>query len=637
MEITGSTLTPETLKTVPAAVTLFTYKEIQRMGLDTLDELMNLVPGFQSYTTSATSQSRYISSRGRRINNAGAEILIMVDGQRFDDPRSSGSTIATPKIPLFNIERVEFIRGPGTTIYGSNAMQGMINIVTRSDVNEVQVSYGSFNRRQVNFLCSYTEGDVWLDVFGHFEDDNGDDYKVQDSFSANRIETSDPRESADLNVKLQWRTTRVNLQYSQFKVEQFYELGNISNDFNQRKARFAALSLQQDFSWLTVQSNIWLSYHRTDFETSAQLTAPGALFVASGGASNDPLLLTADFGNSTEIRTKWHNDWQINKQNRVQFGLELRHLDIPETVGENNFDLGDLSSQSYPIRFYGDMQATTPLEAESSRDIVGIYAQHQYQLFTTTELTLGLRYDDFSSIGGQLSPRFGLVQRVTEHQNVKLLYGKAFRAPTENEMNLLNNPVALGNPDLKSETVQSWDLIWVGQWLYTSINFGYFENHYKDSIEQILVNGVVQYTNVDPDPVKGVEIEVIQELDEHWQLRAAYTHFTEKPASTFRETDQLASFMVNYQQDRWNSNIIATYAGEREMPISSDNSNLIKLDPYWQVFAKVLYKIDTNWQGFAQVKNLLDEGFETPASNAALVEGVPNRGREILVGLTWTM
>lgn len=148
LNVTGSTLSTENLKTVPSAVTVFEYKEIKRLAVSSLDELMPLVPGFQAYRSSSSSLHTQVSSRGRRIGNTASEILILIDGQRIEDPRASGSTVVMPKIPLSHIEKVEFIRGPGASIYGSNAMMGIINIYTRTNNNEIGLSYGSFNQKK---------------------------------------------------------------------------------------------------------------------------------------------------------------------------------------------------------------------------------------------------------------------------------------------------------------------------------------------------------------------------------------------------------------------------------------------------------------------------------------------------------
>mgnify|MGYP000142902130 CR=1 FL=1 len=229
VKVTGSTLTEKELKTVPAAVTVFTHKQIMKLSLDSLDELMNLVPGFQSYRTSLSPLSYQFSSRGRRIGNTGAEILILVDGLRLADPRTSGGATVVPKYPLMQVQRVEFIRGPGSAVYGSNAMMGVVNIITRSQVNEASLSVGSFDRRKGHVMASQQSGDLSFDVFASLDVDKGDDYNVQDTFSVARINTQDPRELASLNTKLNWRNTQFRLHHNQFNSEDFYEIDGVSN------------------------------------------------------------------------------------------------------------------------------------------------------------------------------------------------------------------------------------------------------------------------------------------------------------------------------------------------------------------------------------------------------------------------
>ncbi len=634
VEVRGATLTSQSLQTVPAAVTVFTHKEFNRLGLDTLDELMNLVPGFQSYRSSLVSLDYPFSSRGRRIGNTAAEILIMVDGIRLAGPRNSGSSTLVPKYPLMQVERIEFIRGPGSAVYGSNAMMGVINITTRADVSEVNVGIGSFNRRKAHLLTSKQMGDVSLDLFGHIDMDDGDTYRVQDTFSTNRIGTDDPRDLASFNMKLQWQNTHLNLQHNQFKVEDFYGLDTLSNGFNHQAARLTSLSLQQDFDWQAIYSYVWLSYTRSRWSLAVQLTAPGAL-PTSSPPSNDALFVSAVFDDYSETRMQWHNDWNITGQSSLQFGIERRHIDAPETIIKNNFDLGDLASGNTPIRYYGSLLATTSLQKESRRDIVGVYGQYQHQLLESTHLTLGGRHDDFSGIGSQLSPRFGLVQVLNDHHSIKLLYGEAFRAPAEDELNLLNNPVLLGNPDLEPETVQTSEIIWVGQWFDTGILLGYFDSRFKNAIVQVESVGTRAYENEDQDPSKGFELELSHELNDSWLLRSTYTHFSDTPELSFREADQLASLMTNYQQGHWNANLFATYHGKQEMPALDSDGSRIRLDDYWLLFAKLQYESAPQRQAYLQVKNLLDKDYSTPPSSTNLTEAVPNRGREILAGFVW--
>ena len=636
IDVTGSTLTPKKLKVVPSAVTVFTDEEISRIGLDSLDELMNLVPGFQSYRSSASSLNYPYSSRGRSIGSNGAEILILVDGQRLNDPRTSGSVLVVPKFPLAYIKRVEFIRGPGATIYGSNAMMGIINIVTRSDVNEVSGGYGSFDRRQAYFLGSQKFNDVTVDLLGRFDEDNGEEYHAQDGFNNNNVETDDPRKLADLNIKVGWKATSLVLQHYQSDVEDFYITNRLSNGFNQRESKFTSVSLKQEFQWKSIKSSISLGYSYVDVQSYGQLTAPGSLTAISDPASNDALFASPEFDNYNEARLLWSNDWDIDLLSSLQFGIELRRIDAPEAVAKNNFDIGELASGNLPVNYYGALLATTPVQAESNREVVGLYGQYQRQLLKSTQLTLGLRYDHFSSIGAQLSPRIGLVQELNDNQSLKLLYGEAFRAPSESELNLINNPVFLGNTDLDSETVQSWDLIWVGQWSRTNVSIGYFESHFKDSIVQINTEGgLLKYQNTDLNPTKGAELEFYCELNENVLLRTTFTRIFTKTDSAFREADTLFSCMLNYQKNKWNANLIATYSGERESPFTDGDGKRTELNDYWQFSAKLSYNINLDWKIFLQAKNLLDEDYRTPPASSNLSDGVQNRGREALIGVTW--
>ena len=635
IKVTGSTLTPKELKTVPAAVTVFTHRQIRNLGLDSLDELMNLVPGFQSYRSSQSPLHYPMTSRGRRIAHSGSEILILVDGMRLDEPRISGGTHIAPKFPLIQVERVEFIRGPGSAVYGSNAMMGVVNIVTRTEVDEVSMGVGSFNRRKGHLLTSEKIQDLSFDLFASWEADDGDEYQLQDTFGSGQIDTQDPRELADFNIKLKWKETRLNLHRNQFKAKNFYELAGLSNGFNRRSGEFMALMVGQSFRWQAVESNITLGYTRAGYSTALQLTAPGQLFSNSNPPSNDALLTRVNFKDGNETRIMWHNDWSNNSYDSLQFGIELRQIDSPEVIAENNFDMGDLANSNIPIRYYGSLLSTTRVQAQSRRDIAGIYVQYQQQFFDNTHLTMGLRHDEFSHIGAQLSPRFALVHELNSHHSIKLLYGEAFRAPAEGELYLLNNPVVVGNPDLVPETVQSSELIWLGQWPHSGISLGYFESRFKDAIVQVNSGNGFVFDNVEQEPSKGVELEVSHQLTESWLVGGTYTYFLETPTLSFRESDNLASFRVNYQQANWNGNLAANYQSNKDMPARDSNGERITLDGFWQLFGKVRYYLRSDLQIFIQGKNLLNKSYLTPPASTTLMQGIPNRGREILTGLTF--
>jgi len=353
VEVSGSTLTLNSLKKVPSAVTVFTHKQIQQMGLDSLDELMNLVPGFENYRTSSSSigNSIFVRTDGNPANK-----LILIDGLRIDDIRSNSAELIMPKIPLKMIKRVEFIRGPGSAVYGSNAMLGVVNIITRSNMNELAIAYGSFSRKQAHLFSSQEVGELLIDLFAQFDLDNGDDYWLEDTFSPNIVKTDDPRQQLDFNLKLQWHKTYLQFLYHQYKTENFYELSTISNGFNARDGSIASFALKQEVSLGETDSWFLFNYKQTAVTFSAQFTAPDDLLAISEPASGDAMFGTGDFTGSNETRLQWHSNWNINTQSSLQWGLEYRHLDVPEMFGSSNFNVADFANRITPIRHYGELQ-----------------------------------------------------------------------------------------------------------------------------------------------------------------------------------------------------------------------------------------------------------------------------------------
>lgn len=637
VKVTGSTLTQENLLTVPAAVTVFTHEEIKRMGLDYLDELANLVPGFQSYRSAQSPLENPISSRGRLNSLEAPELLVMVDGQRVDGPRSNGTTVAYPKYTLAYIERVEFIRGPGSAVYGSNAMMGVINIVTRSNVQQISVAGGSFDRKKLNVQGASDLGPLHLEWFAQSDTDDGDNYRLPDTFSTNKINTDDPRQTDDITLKANWNGTSVNLQHHRFEAENFYELAGISNGFNHREGSLSAIALKQEFDWQGISSWVQIEHKETNVTLAGQLTAVGFLTNLSTPSSSDALFVEAKFHHYSESRLQWHNAMNIAEKSDMQFGFEFRKVDAPQTIANNNFNIEDLASGNFPIEYYGEMLPTTSVQEKSKRDISAQYIQLQHSFFNNTDMTLGMRHDDFNQLGSQITPRFALVQGFDEKFTIKVLYGEAFRVPSESELNLSNNPVLLGNPNLKPEIVKTWDLIWVGQTQKSAFSLGYFENHFEDAIAEAPTNlGIPQFQNTKQDPTKGFELELSHQFSQNWLMRTTYTNIVETSNESFRQATEFGSFLVNFQKQKWNANIIGTWHGQRELVATDSNGNRKHLSDEILLNAKVGYRYNSEWEMALHTKNILDQEDYAPALGAALTEGVANRGREILLSAKWT-
>lgn len=626
--IKGSTLREESIKTVPSSVTVFTHEQLEALGLDYLHELMNLVPGFQTTRVADTSFGYTFSARGRRLGARAREILLLVDGRVFFDPRSGGADSALTLFPLANIERIEIIRGPGSTIYGSGAFTGVINIVSRRNQNILAVATGSDDQRKADVNLAQTLGDVQVNVYAHAYQDNGQFYRL-----ASGATTRDPRQEALIDLELRYKNTRVQFFDSRLEGEDFYSLEKIDNDFNQSKQLFRHLRIEQTLNpqenWNTTFS---LNYFKATQDLDGVLVPANGLLAISQPASAEPMLgkvlLTGE-----AYRADLANDVSLSKASSVQFGAEWRHERETDAQARTNYNLDQLVGHDFPVTYFNNFDHSFSVGAEESRDIAGIYSQLLHSFTSDTRLTIGARYDYYQSTDGHLSPRISLVHQLNEYQTLKLLYGEAFRTPSFAETSLLNNPVLVGNPNLDNETVKTLELLWMGNWNSVTISSILYHSRYVNPISTGLLGTTRTYVNGPDESQYGMGVRMDWKITPQWLFRISHSRMEDLPDSAFREADKLATVTVNYHQDKWNWNLSANYQNEREYLITQNQR--ATLDPHWTANTKLAYRLaKTTTISFA-AKNLTNEDYASPTQGTGIEGGIPNRGREWKTGVEW--
>lgn len=601
LPITGSTLTEKNIRTVPSSVTVFTREQIRQLGINYLHELIVYVPGFQAFRQEESGDEYYHSARGHRSSTASREVLILIDGQRFN--REFDNATAAPLLSLGNIEKVEFIRGPGSALYGSNAVLGVINITTVKNANETTFSYGSNEHIEGQGLFNTRLDNFDMDLFVNAYDDQGESYTLEHSSTHTDYASSDPYSGYDMNLKLAWQhNIQLNLMHFERQANDYYVLGNSSNEWNETRNRHTSLQFQQSFNdWEHFETSYSLRYYENVYLAQLYLGAPS----------------DAEQAEQT-LEFQLHNNWNITATHSLQFGLEQRHSDIDQAY----LNLGGAAFLVYP---------------EANRDVTGLYLQDQSQLSEDIELTLGARYDDYSQMGSALSPRLGLTDQLSEVHSLKLLYGEAFRAPTMNELRLEDIPGIsnlLGNSSLKPEIVKTWELIWIGNWQSHSLAVTLFDNTIEHAIALDETVSQQSYVNAASDEsFQGIEIEYMGQWSPAWEWRASYSYMEDLSNEDFPQASQLASLILNYQQSSWNFNISTSYAGERD---TITPMGIKTLSDYWLMQAKLQYAFNPRQSVYLQAKNLLDESYQTPFQRSTtFYDGLPNRGRELALGLTW--
>lgn len=369
-KITSATLTDESLRSVPSSMTVFTRADIRRLGLSTLAQLANLVPGYQSYHSDNNGLVESLSSRGRRHGNLALDILILVDGQRLNNDWSGSALQDDMRISLENVARVEFIRGPSSAIYGSNATMGVINIIT-ANATELNLDLGSNQYRHAGVQWHAKGEQGSFSLYASRVQTHGQELTVYEPFTnpATPIyeQTHNPYSVNDLYLKVEIGEFALNGRLAEGETEQFYVAGYVDNDTN----RYGTYSDSLHLSWRhTFGADIKLEGHVFNSHKSLHIDAAASLipyWLISGGVREQ------------ELGSQWILQANSDTAHWL-LGWEWRNPTLANTM-------------SYGGPPSNPTQVSLPQAPEDGRIINGWFVQYQRPLSDTLALTLGLRHD----------------------------------------------------------------------------------------------------------------------------------------------------------------------------------------------------------------------------------------------------
>jgi outer membrane receptor for ferrienterochelin and colicin len=618
IKITSSTMTEESLKTVPASMTVYTRRDIHRLGIKSLAALVNFVPGYQSYRTDGDSLNRGISSRGLRASSASNQILVLIDGQRLNDDWNGGSGRSNSLISLENIERVEFIRGPGSAIYGSNAMTGVINIITRSE-RELLLESGTEQRQHAS-LQWHADGELAeVAVYAAHAQSNGENISLFQPSSGTFVDSHDPYRADDLYVRLHAGEFSLSARAITRDTQEFYSIGSLDQASNYYDSSADSINLGWKHpisAQMNVEGHIFQSHQNFQLRTDLRPTVPG--FIVEGGIKEE------------EQGTQWV--LQGGQENiRWLLGWEWRKPQLTDTSAH----LGTLQDPYATVA----MLSQAP---ENGREINSQFAQLQVNISDTLVLTTGMRHDDYSDFGGHSSPRVGLVQQLGTADTLKVLYSEAFRAPNRSESSVTNSSAILQNPDLKPETTKTTELIWLHMLADGFISSTVFDNNIQDAIVPAAVSNTQRQPVNSTLSVAGVEVEWQQHWNNRWQSRVAGTYLFDSVGELHTQSDFLLGGYISYEYRNWMVTLLGNYQGAMVDPNEQDpapgDANTVEsthFNPRTVYAAHVSYHTLRQIELYLHGDNLLDEKYVSPADSPSNYVGVPEVGRVVSAGVRW--
>lgn len=466
-EVITSTLTTSNVIQAPSTMTVISKAEIENMGLKNLVQLMQKVIGI---TVVRSRFGEYVTSL--RGTFEGDKYKLLINGHAIADP-VWGSFTDWYNVSLENVKQVEIIRGPGSSLYGTNAFAGIINVITYSpesgERNSVVVKAGSFNEQEGNVLASINNESYALSLNLNYKKSDGVSEKInQDSlsvFTPFSIAPGDLREGIDrTQADLQFVKGNFSIYASYMMLEEeipLTQLAAITQDGEDKFWDYWYVDAQYTID-ISSEMNIKakLTYDNASFEDEFQALPNGFAFPFDIDGDGDieffPTGPRGEFGfDSNKLKGELILDYEINDSNRLIFGLFAEKEEVTDTF---------IKSNAHPVYFFNvnqvlDFSDIANWHKEGDRDIWGAFFQNEMDITDSLYFIIGGRFDDYSDFGSTFNPRTGLVWNYNDKGGVlKLLYGEAFKAPTFSQLRNQNNPSLIGDPDLDAEKLQSLEL-----------------------------------------------------------------------------------------------------------------------------------------------------------------------------------
>lgn len=588
------------LNEVGSSMTLITRQQIEnRQAVNLLDVLRD-VPGLDVVRQGGLGQQTSVFIRGANSGHT----LVLVDGIEVNDPGNPGRLFDFASFPVENIERIEIVRGPGSTLYGSDAMGGVINIITRKGSGKLKFSLaaegGSFRTHQETFSLSGGTARVNYAVAGSMLSSDG----ISTAGTAYGNSERDGFDRQSLSVRLGL------VPNDQLKVDFFYRYidaeteldtfaGPYGDDPNNRFDSTANYFRTQ--ATLSLFDRLWeqkLGFSLTDYDR-ANTDNPDAMHPF------DSIRTRYD---SRLSKVDWQHNIVINQANTVTAGAEYEE----ETAESSDY-------RTF-LDYYSGQPASSLNEFdEKSAQTAGYYLQDQLHLGENFVVTAGLRIDDHSRFGSHQtwSLTASYLVQVTGTR-FKATYGTAFKAPTLAQL-YENSAWVSGNQKLSPEESVGWDA-GIEQTLRDGqvvLGATWFENRFEDLINTFWNPATFkyEYENVDTARTRGAELTVSIRPMDNLAVLAGYTYTETENRSTgeelLRRPRNKYQVNVNYRLSSLAEvNLNVVHVGARKDIDSEDWSRIKTLAAYTVVNLAAGYDLNKNIRLTGRVENLFDEDYE---------------------------
>jgi vitamin B12 transporter len=577
--VVTATRTEKELRDVGSSITVITADEIVDRQVFTVPELLRDVPGVDVAQSGGLGRTTSVFIRGANSD----QTLVLIDGIEMNDPASPGNGYDFADLMTDDIERIEILRGPQSPLYGSNAIGGVINIITKKGRGAPRFSAmgegGSYETFKVRGgvsgstdLVNYNLTVSRLETQGFSAAEKRLGNPERDAYKNTTVNAGLGLTPLD-NLDIQW-----NLRY----IDANKDLDNCGgagcdNPFRDDRTQqmFTGLTGRLDLFDGFWEQSLGVNYSYTDRDNRDG--SPGAFIPFSAFEGN-------------RFRVQWQHDLYLHETNTLTLGVE----DEEEWI-------------------------RTDAIAKKSQNTAGYFLQDQIRLWDRSFTTVGVRFDDNDRFGGKVTWRVTQSLAIDEiGTRLKGSYGTGFKTPTLFQLFAPGDPFfgPLGNPNLGPETSSGWDIGFEQTLWDERVLFGasYFSNSFNDLIDFVGGRG---FRNIDRATSQGVESYIEITPFEGLTLRGNYTYTHSRDDSTgerlLRRPTDKGSVNVNYRflQEAANLNLNVVIVGRKDdMNFSVFPFRRETIPGYAVINLAGSYQVNRYLNVFARVDNLFDKHYQ---------------------------
>lgn len=570
-----------------AAVTVIDRAEIERKQFSSLQDLLRTVPGVTYSNTGGLGKTTSVSIRGTGNRHA----LVLVDGQKVGSA-TLGET-AFEHFPIDQIERVEVLRGPRSSLYGSEAIGGVIQIFTRKgNQNGIKpfasFTYGSHETYQGNVGLNIRQNDTWATL-------NLAGTKTKGIDATNITEVPDLDKDGYENKSA---SLRMGHKFSdQFDVDASILVVNGENEYDSK-----------DLPWTPDVENVHSKIEQNVYSIGATYK-PFDMWTTGLKLGRSEDKLDSRDGYPSVINTQrdslsWLNTLNFNKQNTLMLGFDYQN---DEVSGTKAYAVKERDNKAYFAQYLGSF---------GDFDVQGAIRQDDNEQFgnhTTGSATLGYRFND-------------AVQTYVS-------YGTAFKAPTFNDLYWPGSE----SPTLVPEESENYEIGFKG----VISNVQWELNGFYNEIENMIAwapnaSGNYVPSNIDKAKIKGAEVSFTQQLNDFvWNLNYTYQEPENETAGLhgkqlFLKPKQIFNASADYTMDKWT--VGASVHAEDKRYTNAANTD--ELGSFATVDTRVTYQATPEFSVQAKLANMFDKEYSTNYSNSTLFN---QDGRTAWVTLRYAM